>query len=74
VTLGQFLEALRRAPYDITITRNADGSVFIECDHGYRDRWWTTIAGPIADNDALDPEVARAACRELGISPGILGV
>jgi hypothetical protein len=72
VTLGEFLEILS-ASYVIGITRDADGSVIIDCDHGYRDRTVSIIPGPIADTDVLDPEVAKTVCRELRVSTDILG-
>ena len=75
MTLRQFLDRLQSAPFVLNISRQShDNSIFIECDHGFRDATWSIISANIGEDEPLDDEVARAVCRELRIPPDAVGL
>mgnify|MGYP001591766840 CR=1 FL=1 len=74
MTVSEFLDRVSHTRFVVSFYREADGSIFLECDHGFRDAAWSRIRGPIADDELLDDVVARTVCLDLRIPPGDIGL
>lgn len=67
MTVREFRDRLSRTRFVVTITREPDGALFLEVDHGYRDLARAWLRPPCADDDDLDEDLARLLCRDLRI-------